>query len=254
MSIQNAKDNSFKEVLGNNQLFVEFLKDFIPIDILKDVSPEDIEDVDVRHIPLFNQNRDSDTVKRPWTAETNFLNRTALSEVFEKYIPKFEYEVVSLRQYSPEDLARFNDVLSVILLIDHIGTMKGKNFLKALPPGYLEQIGLKIPKNLTKIMSDVVTTLLTQFGTEKSEIEEITDYIEKKEVVPMFEAVVKEALKMKKEGYKQAKAEDREQIRQGQEQIRQFEEKNRQFEEKNRRLEEEVRLLRERLAGMESAD
>jgi hypothetical protein len=176
----------------------------------------------------------------PWTAETNFLNRTSLNEVFEKYIPKFEYEVVSLRQYSPKDLARFNDVLSVILLIDHIGTMEGKNFLKALPPGYLEHIGLKIPRNLTKLISDVVTTLLNQFGTEKSEIAEITDYIEKKEVVPMFEEVVKRALKMKKEGYNEAKAEYREQIRQ--------------FEEKNRRLEEENRLLRERLAGKESAD
>ncbi|MDR3335960.1 MAG: Rpn family recombination-promoting nuclease/putative transposase, partial [Treponema sp.] len=226
MPIYHAKDNSFKQILGNNQLFVEFLKDFIPrtssgmSDILKDISPEDIEDLKERFIPLFEEARDSDTVKRvslknhpplfviaivehesavnfrssfkmlqyitlvldfyekeanaadsgaslrkgfryppvlpvvfydgtgPWTAETNFLKRTALNDVFEKYIPKFEYEVVSLNQYSPEELTRFNDVLSLVLLIDHIGTMERKNLLKELHPDYLERIALKIPKNM----------------------------------------------------------------------------------------------------------
>jgi hypothetical protein len=70
MSIYHAKDNSFKQILGNNQLFVEFLKDFIPrtssgmSDILRDISPEDIEDLKERFIPLFEEARDSDTVKR----------------------------------------------------------------------------------------------------------------------------------------------------------------------------------------------
>jgi hypothetical protein len=308
MSIHNVKDNSFKQILGNNQLFVEFLKDFIPIDILKDVSPEDIEDVSARYLPLFEESRDSDTVKRinlknqsplfviaivehesdvnfrfsfkmlqyitfvlddyekkvnagdpgaglrkgfkyppvlpivfydgsgPWTAETNFLNRTALNEVFEKYIPKFEYEVVSLRQYSPEDLTRFNDVLSLVLLIDYIGTIEQKNFLKELPPDYLEQIRLKIPENLTKLLSDVVTTLLDRCGAEKDEIAEITDHIEKKEMVTMFDAVVERALKLKEEGYNQAKAEDQEQVRQAQEQVRQARE---QAQERIRQLEVE---------------
>jgi hypothetical protein len=323
MSIHSPKDNSFKEVLGNNQLFVEFLKDFIPIGILKDVGPEDIEDVKARYIPLFNESRDSDTVKRinlkdqnplfviaivehestvnfrfsfkilqyityvlddyekqvndidsgaslrknfkyppvlpivfhdgagPWTAETNFLNRTSLNDVFEKYIPKFEYEVVSLRQYSPNDLARFNDVLTFVLLIDHIGTIERKNFLKELPPDYLEQMALKIPKNLSKLLSDAITTLLDRFGAEESEIAEITDYIEKKEIVTMFDALVERHFKLRDEGYNEAKAEDREQIRRLEERNRQFEERNRQveernrqFEERNRQLEEEIRRLR----------
>jgi replication fork clamp-binding protein CrfC len=205
MPIQLAKDNSFKQVLGNNQLFVEFLKDFIPIGILKDVSPEDIEDVNVR------------------------------------YIPKFEYEVVSLREYSPEDLTRFNDMLSLVLLIDRFGTTEEGDLLEALPLDYFKQIGLKIPENLTKLLSDVVTTLLNRAGVDKGEIAEITDRIEKKEIKTMFDALVKKMRKLKKEGYNEAKAEDRERIRQDRERIRQV-------EEKNRRLEEEVRLLRERLA------
>jgi hypothetical protein len=318
MYIREVKDNSFKLILGDNQLFVEFIRDFIPIDILKDVSPEDIEDVSARYIPLFNESRDSDTVKRinfknqhplfviaiveheskvnfrfsfkmleyitlvlddyekqvseadskaihrkgfryppvlpivfydgpgPWTAETNFLNRTYLNEVFEKYIPKFEYEVVSLREYSPEELARFNDALSMVFIIDRIGTMGGKNILKELPPGYLEQMALKIPLSLTKLLSDVITSLLNRFGTEESEIVEITNYIEKKEMVTMFDALVEQHFKLREVGreegrevgYNQAKAEDQERIRQDQEQLATKDKHIRQLEEEIRRLRE----------------
>ena len=64
MAIRNAVDNSFKLIFGNHSLFSDFLKDFIHIDVLKDVEPEDIEDISERFTPLFMENRDSDTVKR----------------------------------------------------------------------------------------------------------------------------------------------------------------------------------------------
>ena len=35
-----------------------------------------------------------------WTAEVNFLDKVELNDVFHKYIPKFEYEVVRLGDYS----------------------------------------------------------------------------------------------------------------------------------------------------------
>jgi hypothetical protein len=63
MAIHKVKDNSFKLILGNHQLFVQFLKDFTGIPVLRDIQPEDIEDQSERFIPLFQNNRDSDTVK-----------------------------------------------------------------------------------------------------------------------------------------------------------------------------------------------
>jgi hypothetical protein len=64
MAIRHVKDNSIKVLLGNHDLFVQFLHDFIPIDALKEVSPEDIEDLSERFLPLYQESRDSDTVKR----------------------------------------------------------------------------------------------------------------------------------------------------------------------------------------------
>jgi len=190
--IRNAKDNCLKLILGEHELFSEFLRDFINIDILKAVDPADVEDITERFIPLFMDQKDSDVVKRinlkgdrpffvisivehesevnyrssfkmlqyialvlndyekeinaannkisytkdfkyppvlpivfydgagKWAAETNFLHRTEMSGVFEKYIPKFEYELISLNEYSTDELVRFGDTLSLIMIIDKI--------------------------------------------------------------------------------------------------------------------------------------
>ncbi|MFP3043240.1 Rpn family recombination-promoting nuclease/putative transposase [Treponema primitia] len=266
MAIHNAKDNSFKLILGNHQLFVEFLRDYLNIELLKDVQPEDIEDMSERFLPLFQDNQDSDTVKRinlkgeppffvialleyeskvnfrssfkmlqyiclildnyekeinkeqegasakkgfryppvlpivfydgtdPWTAELNFLDRTALNQVFQKYIPKFEYLLVDLNRYAPEDLVRFGDALSLIMLIDKLETWDGESLLSKIPPDYLERMALKIPKELTRLITDVMSTLLNRLKFPKEETRIVTNYFTGKEERGMFEHVVEKVL------------------------------------------------------------
>jgi hypothetical protein len=212
----------------------------VPIDLLKEITPEDIEDITERYLPLFQDSKDSDTVKRinlknhlpgspplfvialveheskvnyrssfkmlqyialvlhhyekdtdalhpgasskkgflyppvlpivfydgkdTWTAEKNFKNRTALSEAFGKYIPSFEYELVDLSRHSREDIIRYGDVLSFVLLIDHIGTLGRKDFREKLPQDYSDQIALKIPDSLRKLLGDVIRVFNDRHG------------------------------------------------------------------------------------------
>ena len=258
MAIHKAKDNSMKLILGEHELFVEFLRDFIGMDIFKDVSAFDIEDISERFLPLFQENKDSDTVKRvklkdnvplfviaivehestvnfrvgfkmlqyitlvlddyekeankaqagisftkdfkyppvlpivfydgegSWTAETNFLNKTSLNEVFKKYIPSFEYELVNLNTYSQADLVKFGDTLSLIMLIDKIKTAEGISKLSELPPDYVEKLALNIPPHLNKLIADVITVLLNKINIPQTEIETITEKIYRKEYQEMF--------------------------------------------------------------------
>ena len=51
-TIYKAKDNSIKAILSEPELFADFLKNFVPVEILSDVSPDDIEDVTERLISL----------------------------------------------------------------------------------------------------------------------------------------------------------------------------------------------------------
>ena len=254
-----VKDNIFKTVFGEPNLFAEFLGNFIPIDILKDISPGDIEDISERYMPLFSDNKDSDTVKRinlngenlfvisilehesevnykssfkmliyiayvlddyikendkryheeikkagstnlklstamdfeyppvlpivfydgagEWTAERNFIDKTELSGVFEKYIPKFEYELVDLNKYNERDIASFGNTLSLIMIIDKIKTADGMSIMKNLPEGYFEQLGQNIPPHLHKLLADVITVFLTRINVPGDEIDKVTKHI-----------------------------------------------------------------------------
>jgi len=281
MAIRNIADNSFKRIFEDHRLFVDFIRDFIKIDILDNIQPEDIEDISERFLPLFQESRDADTVKRinlkdetplfiiaileheskvnyrssfkmlqyiclvldawekeadikdlgssqrkdfkyppvlpiifydgreRWTAERNFLNRTHLSNVFEKYIPKFEYELVNLNNYNVEEIMSFGDALSLVLLIDKIRGNKGETLLRQLPEDYVKKLSLQIPESMVKLLSDVIEVLLNKSGYDRQEIENYMSYVEKpegKEHIGMFEAVIESII----EGREEARQEGRE--------------------------------------------
>ena len=263
MTIHNAKDNSFKRILAEPELFVDFIKDYVRIDFLKDITPEDIEDMTERFLPLFQENKDSDTVKKinlkgnvplfviaivehesqvnhrasfkmlqyitlvlteyekdankenqaasrakdfkfppvlpivfydgedRWTAKTNFLDKTEFSEVFQKYIPKFEYELVSLNKYDIADLVQFENALSLIMIIDKIRTADGMSLLSKLPSDYVTKQGLNIPEHLKKLLADVITLLLKRINVPDNEIDDIAKQLYERRFQEMFALIEK---------------------------------------------------------------
>lgn len=58
------RDSSSKLIFGDNILCSQFLRDYADMEILRNIQPEDIEDVSERYVPLYSTERDSDTVKR----------------------------------------------------------------------------------------------------------------------------------------------------------------------------------------------
>ena len=65
------RDINSKAVLGNPILYAQFLRDNINIPFLKNVQPEDIEDVSERYRPYLGTEFESDTVKRVWIHQDN---------------------------------------------------------------------------------------------------------------------------------------------------------------------------------------
>ncbi len=64
--IKNSKthDNGAKLIFDDPILCAQFLRGYTNIDILKDVQPEDIEDISERFLPMWQEGRDSDSVKK----------------------------------------------------------------------------------------------------------------------------------------------------------------------------------------------
>lgn len=59
-----VRDSGGKAIFEDNILCSQFLRDYIDLPCLKDVCPEDIEDVSEQYVTMFAQERNSDRVKR----------------------------------------------------------------------------------------------------------------------------------------------------------------------------------------------
>ena len=59
---------------------------------------------------------------KKWTADFHLKNRIEYAEQMEKYIPDFMYQVVSVNQYTNEELSRKCDEMALVMLINKIQT------------------------------------------------------------------------------------------------------------------------------------
>ena len=182
----------------------------------------------------------------PWTSKTNFFDRTDMNDIFEKYIPKFEYELVNLNDYSQNDLVGFNNALSLLLIVDKIKTAEDIKNLKALPERFIEEMAKKVPEHFLKIFRDCVELLLRKINVPADEMGEITKKIYERRFNDMFDFI---------DGYdvqatrKQAREEGREEAR---EELRaeareEFIAKEKEYEIEIKNRDEEIKRLKEEL-------
>ena len=59
-----VRDSSSKIIFDNHTLCAQFLRDYVDLPYMKDICPEDIEDVSEQYVTLFAEERNSDRVKR----------------------------------------------------------------------------------------------------------------------------------------------------------------------------------------------
>jgi hypothetical protein len=264
-TVTKVRDNIMKRILSNPDLCADFLHDFCMRDkglsqVLRDVTPADIEDVEERYLPLNREGEDSDAVvkvnlkgfdtplfvialiehqsgvnhrmafrmltyvslilenyekeinkvknvtelaafKYPpvlpivfydgpgnWTAETNFHDKTEHADLFNRFIPDFEYMVVNLNDYSMDDITRCMDVLSIVMLIDRAKKPADWDYFGRLPQYYNDYIaGLKLPEGLKKLVLDSIHLLKTKVDVPEEFVDNVNDHLETEEVKSMFD-------------------------------------------------------------------
>ena len=258
--INKIKDNSYKELFDNPEVFIQFIKHFSNVPILNDIKAEDIEDYTNRFIPLFLEEKDADSIKvvkikedifvitmiehqsevcynmscrmlwymlliwnewikqkekeekgitirkdfklppilpivyytgtDTWSAEVNFSNSVYLSNEFSKYIPNFSYELVPLNKYTIEDLMKYEDILSFIMILDKIKKpTQIKEILQKITEDYINKVNENIPDNLLQLIKDIVFLFLKKIDASKKEREEIESLINERRFSNMFETL-----------------------------------------------------------------
>lgn len=279
--IHKIKDNSYKELFDNPEVFIQFIKHFSNVPLLNDIKAEDIEDYTSRFIPLFLEEKDADSIKvvkikedifvitmiehqsevcynmscrmlwymvliwnewikqkekeekgitirkdfklppilpivyytgtDTWSAEVNFSNE------FSKYIPNFSYELVPLNKYTIENLMKYEDVLSFIMILDKIKKpAQIKEILEKITEEYINKVNENIPDNLLQLIKNIVFLFLKKIDASKKEREEIESLINERRFSNMFETleynIQKEREQYREEGRLEGKFEGKTEI------------------------------------------
>lgn len=257
--ISQAQDQGAKVIFENPELMAQLLKDYVPIEALKNIKAEDIEDVSERFVPLNQEGKESDVIKRVrlenvpffiislvehkaqvdfrapfkmlqyitlvwddyekeanrtdkgagkrkdfcyppvlpiiyyegtgrWTAAMNMKERVYMPEIFGKYIPDFEYELISVRDYSPQELIGKGNALALIMLINRLINSGDLAGLKEIPAEFLEHLGEKSSEEILMVISRVIMLLLRRINLPLEEIHSVTDRIWKGEMDMLFDS------------------------------------------------------------------
>ncbi len=177
------------------------------------------EDITERFIPLFQDNKDSDTIKRiklP-SHEPLFVIGILEHESEVSYIASFkmlQYMTLVLADHVKEndkryykDLnengrsnlipskakgSKFPPVLPVIFY-DGVGKWTSEiKILQEIPKDYIEKLSINVPEHLLKILSDVITIFLKKIDVPKQDIDKIAEKIElAKELLKLGDSIDK---------------------------------------------------------------
>ena len=106
--LSNSKlhDSSSKLIFGNAELCSQFLRNYMDMPILRNIKAEDIEDVTERYIPMFTEERNSDTVKRIKISEKYTLFFVSLIEHKTKVDYNVSMQLLRYMVYIWEDYER----------------------------------------------------------------------------------------------------------------------------------------------------
>lgn len=121
--IHNSKvhDSSSKLIFGNAELCSQFLRNYMDMPILKNVRAQDIEDVSERYVPMFTEERESDTVKRIRISEKDTLFFISLIEHKTKTDYNIAMQLLRYMVYIWEDYEKEQEKM-------HKGITKTKDF------------------------------------------------------------------------------------------------------------------------------
>ena len=94
---------------------------------------------------------------------------------------------VSLKDYSFENLVKFNDVISLFMMIDKLKTAEAFSEMGKLKEEYREKLNnLNVPPHLKELLVRVIILLLSKIDISQDEIEEFVEKIDERGMSEML--------------------------------------------------------------------
>lgn len=128
---------------------------------------------------------------RKWTTDFHLKDRIEFAEQMEKYIPDFSYEVVSVSQYTNEELSMKRDEMSLVMLINKIQTPEDCEDFRKVSEELVNSIYSNAPEAIKEIYKKILWTLLIKMNVPVEEAREMMGEIGGRGMGYLFENMEK---------------------------------------------------------------
>ena len=125
------------------------------------------------------------------TADFHLKDRIEFAEQMEKYIPDFSYEVVSVSQYTNEELSMKRDEMSLVMLINKIQTPEDCEDFRKVSEELVNSIYSNAPEAIKEIYKKILWTLLMKMNVPVDEAREMMGEIGGRGMGYLFENMEK---------------------------------------------------------------
>ena len=124
-----------------------------------------------------------------WTAPLDLADRVMCGELLGKYLPHFEYQLITLHAISNIDLLAKGDEISLAMLINKIQTPEDMSAFVGLSGEQVDSILKDTPDHLLDILSKVFRALLYNIHLPEDEVEDAVARIKERKMGRLFENV-----------------------------------------------------------------
>ncbi len=124
-----------------------------------------------------------------WTAPLDLADRILCGELLGKYLPHFQYQLITLHAISNTDLLAKGDEISLAMLINKIQTPEDMSAFVGLSGEQVDGILKNTPEHLLDILSKVFRALLYNMHMPENEVEDAVARIKERKMGRLFENV-----------------------------------------------------------------
>ena len=218
-------DSGAKLIFGNEELVSQLLRNYSGLEILKDVQAEDIEDVTDKFVPMFEEERDSDVIKKihlkgnekPFFLISLIEHKSRVDYNVIMQLLRYmvfiwiDYEREVKKQTGNKDIAKtkgfkYPPILPIVYYEDSGRWTADMNFadrimLNDVFEPFIPQFTYKLIQlnsytkseliekqdEVLEIISKVITVMLRKLNLEESEIVDFTDQVRERKMGELFE-------------------------------------------------------------------
>ncbi|MBE5853277.1 MAG: hypothetical protein E7299_10085 [Lachnospiraceae bacterium] len=151
--------------------------------------------------------------KDEWKELLEVKDRIYMSDMFEKYIPNFSYELVNLTQYTFDQILEHKNVFSIIAALNKTQSIED---FKVLPDisEWADELMNRTPEHLRELLAKIVALLMSTYNYETEEIRYAVEQIKEEKMARLWEHaqvcdIQEERRKARTEGRAEGRAEGR---------------------------------------------